>query len=296
MIVASQATPKQLARYVYCSKLHFHVLFLEPHVSKLILKGGTNANMAPQYDYWVHVFLPTLQRFFLIPPAQIEYTVKSRGYYPRGGGEVHVVVQPWSKPLVPINLIERGEVIDIYIRSFIAGRVPTHVAHDMVKAAKTVLQALCPNILPHVDHKTDENGVGNGSGILIVAKTTTGCLLAGSALGTPKKHAKEVGTEAANELARSLSEGGCVDEWLQDQLILYMALAVGPSQMLTGSLTLHTQTAIEIAKQVCGATIEVVKLNKSKQETSKGYGKAGLIPGKHLIRCTGISHHMVNQL
>ena len=111
-----------------------------------------------------------------------------------------------------------------------------------------------------------------------------------------KKACQEVVIEAANELAKSLSKGGCVDEWLQYQLILYMALAVGPSRMLTGSLTLHTQTAIEIAKQVCGATIEVVKLNKGKQDTSKGYGKAGLIPGKHLIRCTGISHHMVNQL
>ena len=269
-------------------------LFGTPHVTKLILKGGTNASMAPQYDYWAHVFLPTLQHLFSMPPGQVECAVKSRGYYPRGGGEVHVVVQPWSKPLVPIHLVERGEVVDIYIRSFVAGKVPKHVAIDMAKAAKSVLQALCPNVLPQIGHETDKNGMGNGSGIIIVAKTTTGCLLAGSALGTPKKQAKEVGAEAANELLRSLNEGGCVDEWLQDQLILYMALANGPSQLLTGSLTLHTQTAIEIAKQVCGATIEVIKLNKSEQETIKCYGKAGLIPGKHLIKCTGINHHIMN--
>ena len=82
-------------------------------------------------------------------------------------------------------------MVDIYIRSFVVGRGPTHDAQDMVKAAHSVLQALCPNILPQIDHKTEENGVGNRSGILIVAKTTTGCLLAGSALRTPKKHAKK---------------------------------------------------------------------------------------------------------
>jgi RNA 3'-terminal phosphate cyclase (ATP) len=41
-----------------------------------------------------------------------------------------------------------------------------------------------------------------------------------------------------------LNDGGCVDDWLQDQLIIFMALAEGTSEILTGSLTQHTQTAI----------------------------------------------------
>ena len=61
--------------------------------------------------------------------------------------------------------------------------------------------------------------------IRIVAHTSTGCLLAGSALGERGKSAEKVGIEAAEMLVNNLKDGGCVDEYLQDQLILFMALA-----------------------------------------------------------------------
>lgn len=55
-----------------------------------------------------------------------------------------------------------------------------------------------------------------------------------------------VGREAAEELIRALErkEGGgmsCTDEWLQDQIVLFMALAGGESVVRTGELTLHTK-------------------------------------------------------
>jgi hypothetical protein len=39
------------------------------------------------------------------------------------------------------------------------------------------------------------------------------------------------GKKAAKELLSALADGGCVDSWLQDQLILFMALATGTSEM-----------------------------------------------------------------
>ena len=40
---------------------------------------------------------------------------------------------------------------------------------------------------------------------------------------------------------------------MQDQLIVFMALARGTSRMLCGALTLHTRTAIAVAQQLTGA-------------------------------------------
>ena len=168
-------------------------LFGTTEDTKLILKGGTNATMAPQYDYWVTVFLPTLERFFRIPQWHIQSIVKKRGYYPRGGGEVCLTIKPWTASLNPIQLTERGEVTEIYIRSFVAGNVPAYVAGVMTKAAKSFLQPLYPEIIPQVDEIIDKNCIGSGSGILIIAKTSTSCLLAGSALGSFKTNAKEIG-------------------------------------------------------------------------------------------------------
>ena len=54
-----------------------------------------------------------------------------------------------------------------------------------------------------------------------------------------------------------------MDEYLQDQLILFMALAKGKSTALYGPLTLHTQTSIHFAECLTGAKFSMrYKLNK----------------------------------
>jgi RNA 3'-terminal phosphate cyclase (ATP) len=256
---------------------------------QLILKGGTNATLAPQYDYWEQVFLPTLRDQCRLDPDQVQAKVIRRGYFPKGGGEVHVRIQPCRRPLRPIQLTERGDVCEIRIRAFYAGKLPRHLAQTMADAAHNYLQkhitkALHYNVQVVMEHQA----VGSGLGILIVAKTTTGCLLAGSALSAPKKVAGQVGIDAAAELYATLQDGGCVDEWLQDQLIIFMALAEGSSEMLTGSLTLHTQTAIWIAEEMSGVKFEVTKLSQGKAASQSGYGSDGRIAGQHLIRCRGL--------
>jgi len=107
----------------------------------------------------------------------------------------------------------------------------------------------------------------------ILARTSTGCLLAGSALGERNKSAETVGKEAANELAKHIQEGGCVDEYLQDQLIIYMALAKGESKVLTGPLSLHTETAIFVAEQMTKAKFTVKQVSATQSLiTCEGVG------------------------
>jgi RNA 3'-terminal phosphate cyclase (ATP) len=255
---------------------------------QMVLKGGTNATMAPQYDYWERVFWPTLRDQCRLDPDQVQATIIRRGYFPKGGGEVHVRTRPCQRPLRPIQLTERGDVCEIRIRAFHAGKLPRHLAQTMADVAHTYLQKRITTNAPdyHVEVVMEHQAVGSGLGILIVAKTTTGCLLAGSALSSPKKVASQVGMDAAAELYATLQDGGCVDEWLQDQLIMFMALAEGSSEMLTGSLTLHTQTAIWIAEEMSGVKFEVTKLSQGKATaTQNGYGSDGRIAGQHLVRC-----------
>jgi RNA 3'-terminal phosphate cyclase (ATP) len=233
------------------------------------------------------VFLPTLTNHCRLDPDQVQAKVIRRGYFPKGGGEVHVRIKPYRRPLRPIQLTDRGEVCEIRIRAFHAGKLPRHLAQTMADAARKYLQQRITTKAPNYNVQVvmEHQAVGSGLGILIVAKTTTGCLLAGSALSAPKKVAGQVGIEAAAELFATLQDGGCVDEWLQDQLIIFMALAQGSSEMLTGSLTLHTQTAMWIAEEMSGVKFEVTKLSDGKVATQSGYGSDGRITGQHLIRC-----------
>ena len=47
---------------------------------------------------------------------------------------------------------------------------------------------------------------------------------------------------------------------MQDQMIIFMALAKGVSRIMTGPLTLHTETAIHIATELTDAKFSVIPL------------------------------------
>ncbi|XP_007901105.1 RNA 3'-terminal phosphate cyclase [Callorhinchus milii] len=242
--------------------------------SELLLKGGTNAEMAPQIDYTLQVFKPIAEKFGF----QFDCNVKRRGYYPKGGGEVLLKVTP-IKQLLPIDLMQRGNVTKLYGRAFVAGVLPYHLAKDMASAATRCLQREMGNMAVDIQvvKEPQDKAFGNGNGIIIFAETSTGCVLAGSALGKRGVPADKVGTEAAELLLKSLQHGGCVDEHLQDQIIIFMALANGHSRVRSGPVTLHTQTAIHFAEMLTKAKFTV---NKSSEQE----------PGQEsfTIECEGI--------
>ncbi len=255
-----------------------------------LLKGGTNASMAPQYDYWEHVFLPVLLQQLHLSSGLINPTVVRRGFFPKGGGEVRIETTPVNDALPPISLVERGDIARVWIRSFHAGKCPRNVAERMATAAKDFLESRLSVPMLAVDIVYEKEAVASGSGILVLAVTTTNCRLGGSALGSPKLSPQQVGIEAAQELCSTLMDGGCVDEYLQDQLILYMALAKGNSVMITGSLTLHTQTAIWTAEQCCDAQFQIERLEDNNEGATVDTAPTtnGRIQGRHRIMCQGI--------
>ncbi|KZT62757.1 RNA 3'-terminal phosphate cyclase [Calocera cornea HHB12733] len=244
--------------------------------STLTLRGGTNAAQAPQVDYVQRVFLRFLRQHFGL---DVRVDIKRRGYWPKGGGELHVSVPAIQRKLPSISLKDRGKVVSVSGIAYIAGALPQHLVYELRTAALDHLRAddyltsvsdISVNILK------DQDCLGSGMGIILTATTDTGCVLAGSALGVKGKGPKEVGEEAARELGRNLREGGCVDEFMQDQMIIFLALADGRSTVRTGPLTLHTRTAIWVAEQMTNATFTI-------EETVSENG-----PATSIIHCDGI--------
>ncbi|XP_034529593.1 RNA 3'-terminal phosphate cyclase [Notolabrus celidotus] len=223
--------------------------------SQLCLKGGTNAEMAPQIDYTVKVFKPIVEKFGI----NFDCDIRMRGYYPKGGGEVMVTVNP-VKELQPVNMMERGNITKIYGRTFVAGVLPFKLAKDMSTAAVRTIRKEIKELYVNIQSLQEKDkAYGSGNGIIIIAESSTGCVFAGSALGKKGVYADKVGMEAAEMLLRNIRNNGCVDEFLQDQLIIFMALAKGKSRIRTGPVTLHTQTAIHVAEQLTQAKFTITK-------------------------------------
>ncbi|PIL23740.1 hypothetical protein GSI_13490 [Ganoderma sinense ZZ0214-1] len=240
--------------------------------STLHLRGGTNATHSPQVDYMEHVFLPFIQKHFGLEPS---LRVVKRGYYPKGGGEVHVSVPPVTGPLPAVTLIERGEIRRVYGRSYVAG-LPKSLADTMRAAAIDILveSGIKQNRIKIESlREKPSDAVGSGSGIVIWAETYEGCVIGGSALGKKGMDASKVGQEAARELVNNLTHEGCVDEYMQDQMIIFLALAQGRSKVKTGPLTLHTRTAIWVIEQLSSAKFHI-------EETEHGA----------IIECEGIGY------
>uniref|UniRef100_A0A673IWD3 RNA 3'-terminal phosphate cyclase n=1 Tax=Sinocyclocheilus rhinocerous TaxID=307959 RepID=A0A673IWD3_9TELE len=229
--------------------------------SELCLKGGTNAEMAPQIDY----------------TSSNQSRRDSEGYYPKGGGEVVLKVNP-VKELSPINLTERGNITKIYGRAFVAGVLPFKLAKDMSTAAVRTIRKEVKDLYINIQSLQEKDkACGNGNGIIIIAESSTGCIFAGSSLGKKGVYADKVGIEAAEMLLRNIRHNGCVDDFLQDQLIMFMALANGTSRMRTGPVTLHTQTAIHVAEQLTDAKFVI---RKSEDEHANN--------DTYIIECQGV--------
>jgi len=257
------------------------VALFAPCPLTLELRGGTNATKAPQVDYAQHVFLPMLRLF----GAEAQLDIVRRGFFPKGQGVAMLQVQP-VEVLRPITLVDRGVLKRIEIATYSAGRFGGYASAlgDLVEASLSRWPESSVVIEQIIQEETRKTAFGDGFGVVIVAHTSTGCRLAGSAIGEQRKSTVEsVAAEAVEELRGYLDQGGCVDEYLQDQLIIYMALAEGTSTIKTGPLSLHTQTAIHFAQVMCGAKFST---SPDPPHTTDSPGHGGTVT----VECEGIGH------
>lgn len=166
-----------------------------------------------------------------------------------------------------------------------------HASNRKVAAVSTNSTAVTID-MQHYDHNL---AVGNGSSVFIkanvialeeqplkaaaptataapnttVVKRIQSSVLAASADGNVKISPQKTGARAAKELLDQLNLGfpdntvtTVLDQHAQDQLIIFMALAKGKSQIQAGPLTLHTKTAIYISELLTSAKFNVSELSE----------------------------------
>ncbi|KAK2148904.1 hypothetical protein LSH36_476g02054 [Paralvinella palmiformis] len=225
----------------------------------LRLLGGTDAAMAPPIDFFKLVFEPVASKF----GVHFDCQLKRRGFYPKGGGEVSLTINP-IKSLEPVILLERGNVLRVTGCAYVAGVLPFKVARIMAQAARETIQHSYRQLPVNIEAIKEEQhrAMATGSGILIIAETSTGCFLSGSAIGSRGVPAEEVGAKAGQMLVDNLNHGGCVDDYLQDQLVILMALAKGTSKVKCGPITLHTETALQVAKTLTKMEYKITEVSK----------------------------------
>ncbi len=219
-------------------------LLLADGPSRLVLEGGTHNPHAPPFDFLDRSLFPLLGRM----GARVTAQLLRYGFYPAGGGRIEIEVT--SAPLAPVELTDRGPLLETQARALISA-LPGEIAAREIASVQAVLdwppEYFTIHPLP--------DGSGPGNIVLIEARFahTTEIVSGFGQWGVP---AEQVGGRAATRMAGYLASGAFAGPYLADQLLVPMALAGGGS-FTTVKPSSHTRTAIAVIHRFLDRDIRI---------------------------------------
>jgi RNA 3'-terminal phosphate cyclase (ATP) len=227
------------------------------------LTGGTNVSNSPSCDYIEQVLVPMLS-LIGIPPIQTQ--THSRGWSQGGSrlGGVTYTITPLNKPLLAFQLCDRGDVRSIRATIIAPKDAEQRFRHELADMFERRGAKIFQSTHPYVEITFEDSKHEKRYYLLLVATTTTGIRLGRDWL---YDHAVQKGKtdtvifnivrRVSDHLIEELDHGGCVDEYMRDQLVVFQALAVGKSNVYGGRKkevlvppSLHAKTAHWVAKEV----------------------------------------------
>lgn len=240
----------------------------DPVPIQITIEGGTNVSNSPSFEYIEQVLLPMLNLKAGIPSLLMKLNKRgwSQGRPDVGSVTFHINPLQQGFHLPSFSFTERGELAQIHVSILAPG---TNIRKNIKE-----------KVIEHVLHRhpdveilfplDEESMHPKRLYLLLVAETTSGYRLGRDWLFDRKgdflKVTDQLVLQVVKELDEELAHGGCVDEYLQDQLVVFQALAQGKSLVDFGMETkpsLHTQTVRWVGQ-------EILDLNFDNEGTCEG--------------------------
>ena len=211
---------------------------------------------APPYDYLEQVYLPIVSRM----GPRFDSEILSWGFYPVGGGLIRIGITPCAD-IKGIEILETGGAPVGKVTALVS-RIPESVGEREYQ----LIRRRAGWKLNQCEVRKIEKSPGPGN-IVMIRLTRPNVTEMFSGFGKRGVTAEQVATQAWNEARKYLADEVPVGEHLCDQLLLPMALAArngNSSQIVTGQLSMHAQTQINILKLFLDITIDVDSLDGQK--------------------------------
>lgn len=215
------------------------------------LTGGSDVRWSPSWDYFEHIFLPLLKKMGLSVKAQLI----RRGYYPKGGGEAELTIDPCNV-LYPLRADSNQGFNEVNGVIHFAN-LPDHISTRMKHA--TIKMLLKRNLKTSLKIEK-ATSLSPGTGITLWTQCKES-FLGSTFLGEKGVPSEKVGENAAMELINEIDSGATLDVHAFDQLLPYMTVARdnGSSSCIVRGVSSHAQTNMWLLKQFFDVEFELTQ-------------------------------------
>lgn len=203
---------------------------------RLTTTGGTNVKWAPTVEYHELVKVPLLGTCGVDADIDLVKT----GFYPVGGGKATLQTIPSSMSSFEFEVRGNLECVEIYSKAAevlaerdVADRQANHAQERLENAG-------LPAEIQRVEYVSTRS---TGSSLLlrgVYERTLAGF----DALGERGRTSEEVADGAVRQFTAFHADGAPVDEYMADQLMVFLALAGGRVRIPT--VTAHVQTNLDL--------------------------------------------------
>jgi RNA 3'-phosphate cyclase len=219
-------------------------LFAQNEVKVYFDGGATDTFFSPTIDYFQNVFSRILEK--MGPTMKIN--ISRRGYYPEGEAKLEATIFPTK--LTSIHLTERKAVQKITVISgaseLLQGK---RVAERQGAGVREIFGKLKLPLQEEIRYYPTSCP---GSHVCLIAEFEN-TVIGVDNLGKLGERAEEVGKKAALELLKEQKSWACLDKYLADQILLYMALVREESAIAVSEITNHCKTTMwVITKFIAG--------------------------------------------
>lgn len=227
---------------------------------RIVIEGGTNAFHSLSIEYASQVLFPMLHARLGVGP--ISMTLQKRGWSMGRAvvGSVIFNITPLrpGHTLPAFSFVDRGHVVKIHVSLLASTFSARTKIRDMVTEQLGERYPEVEILFPVDEDSKDSKRIY----LLLVAETSNGYRLGRDWLCDEKisvtkldRTLQHVVEKVVQDLASELAHGGCVDEYMEDQLVVFAALALGHTKIDRGAsrdASLHTQTAQWVVDSLLG--------------------------------------------
>ncbi|ORX95039.1 RNA 3'-terminal phosphate cyclase-domain-containing protein [Clohesyomyces aquaticus] len=231
--------------------------------------GGTNVSNSPSFDYVDQVLLPMLTSIGL-PPISTELHRRgwSTGSTTLGSTTFDITPLVGGSILPTFQLTQRGDIQHLQATIIAPKACESHFRDelDIMFSKRSSAIFGCEDPKSEIyDITFEDSGHEKRFYLLLVATTTNGYKLGRDWLYDHGFRAGKIDTiiskmvkKVTADLVEEIQNGGCVDEWMRDQLVVFQALAQGKSVVDGGGVepSLHAQTACWVAEMLLGVEFD----------------------------------------